>query len=204
MQTKICSICQEQKAITEFNKDTRNKDGFKYYCKACRKIKFSSSKYKIEASKPTIDFKLKRKIKTIKINRRKDKTTSGYDVLCCICISERLPTSRYCIRCLIWQTVRKYSLDQNSSEVLITQLIDKFYKNEASCFYTDLPLVLGLNASIDHRLPKSKGGTNTIDNLEWVHVSINNLKSGRTEKEFIEVYGSILVEYNLLASKGVL
>ena len=32
---KVCSICKQEKQITEFGKDTSRKDGLKYQCKEC-------------------------------------------------------------------------------------------------------------------------------------------------------------------------
>ena len=37
METKICSKCKIEKPIFEFCKNSRNKDGFAYCCKACEK-----------------------------------------------------------------------------------------------------------------------------------------------------------------------
>ena len=41
METKICTICKQEKNITEFHKTKRTKDGYEYRCKECRKILFN-------------------------------------------------------------------------------------------------------------------------------------------------------------------
>lgn len=39
--------------------------------------------------------------------------------------------------------------------------------------------------SIDHRTPKSRGGSNNIDNLTWVDLSCNLIKGNLLEEEFV-------------------
>ena len=55
------------------------------------------------------------------------------------------------------------------------------------CRYTGLPLVPGLTASLDHKLPLSRGGSASTDNLEWVHAVVNHSKSAMTPEEFIDL-----------------
>lgn len=132
-------------------------------------------------------------------------TSSFHRTKCLNCEKDRLSTSKYCLECWVANPLkRKLRLPKEEISALVPLLIKKLEDSEYSCFYTGLQLVPGLNASIDHRNPRRKGGTNDISNLEWVHVSINNLKADRTEKQFIASYGSMLVEYNVLASKGVI
>jgi hypothetical protein len=44
MEEKICNICKGQKGISEFNKSSQHKSGFRNYCKKCQKE--MSFKYK--------------------------------------------------------------------------------------------------------------------------------------------------------------
>lgn len=41
---KKCSICKEEKLLTEFNKNKSNNDGLDYVCKCCRK-EFNKKSY---------------------------------------------------------------------------------------------------------------------------------------------------------------
>jgi 5-methylcytosine-specific restriction endonuclease McrA len=62
-----------------------------------------------------------------------------------------------------------------------------FNKQDGKCAFTGEPLILGQNASLDHIIPKCKGGSSTIDNLQWVLTSINSGKHDLTQEEFIRL-----------------
>ena len=36
METKICRTCKQEKLLSEFNKDKRQKDGYATQCKECK------------------------------------------------------------------------------------------------------------------------------------------------------------------------
>lgn len=67
------------------------------------------------------------------------------------------------------------------------ELSDLFDKQNGICPYTKIQLELGLNASLDHRIPISRGGTNNIENLQWVHRDINYMKLDMLENEFFDL-----------------
>lgn len=56
---KKCSICKEQKLLTEFSKNKFNNDGLDYVCKCCRK----------EFNKKVILKKIQRKEIKVKKNK---------------------------------------------------------------------------------------------------------------------------------------
>lgn len=61
------------------------------------------------------------------------------------------------------------------------------------CPYTDEKLVLGLNDSTDHKLPKIKFPEQALDisNLEWTTRGANQMKSDRTPDEFLALVKQI-------------
>ena len=63
------------------------------------------------------------------------------------------------------------------------------------CVYTGESLTPGVNASLDHKTPTSRGGDNAISNLQWVTMRINSFKNYLTHNEFIELCGSITDRY---------
>lgn len=72
-------------------------------------------------------------------------------------------------------------------------LLDKLKKQDFKCAYTGIHLQLGVNASIDHILPKSrfpKLRTN-VDNLHWVSMVVNRAKNLLTQDEFFALINTI-------------
>ena len=55
------------------------------------------------------------------------------------------------------------------------------------CAYTGEQLILGVNASIDHKIPRARGGLNTLDNIQWVTWTVNRCKTDLSHEEFISL-----------------
>lgn len=53
------------------------------------------------------------------------------------------------------------------------------------CPYTGIKLIPGVNASLDHIVPKCNGGSDELSNLQWVHIWINKMKFCSDEDEFV-------------------
>jgi len=64
------------------------------------------------------------------------------------------------------------------------------------CELTGETLVRGVNASLDHRVPKSKGGDNSRSNLRWVHKIANTIKKDLTDEEFIALCRRIVANHD--------
>lgn len=71
-------------------------------------------------------------------------------------------------------------------------------KQEGRCIYTRILLIPGPrgsskgNASLDHKIPINKGGTNDLTNLQWTTDSINRMKTDMSEEEFFRTCEIIL------------
>lgn len=63
-----------------------------------------------------------------------------------------------------------------------------YLEQEGKCYFTGKELVLGLNASIDHLVPLSRGGKKDISNVRFVDLQINNdVKGSLTESELLDI-----------------
>jgi len=59
------------------------------------------------------------------------------------------------------------------------------------CAYSGRKLTLGIDAAVDHRVAITKGGSSTIDNLQWVHEVVNQMKRNYDEAEFLEMIADV-------------
>lgn len=89
-------------------------------------------------------------------------------------------------------TLKRIAYDQTGSWKNWKAIRDMFYQQGGCCAYTGLPLRIGDNATLDHLMPKSKGGDNSLDNLHWVDMTVNRMKDTLTETEFINLIKLIL------------
>ena len=68
-------------------------------------------------------------------------------------------------------------------------LYDKLYSQNFTCPYTGEKLILGVNAWIDHILPRSRfpDQETSLDNLQWVSKKANLAKHNLTKDEFLDL-----------------
>jgi hypothetical protein len=70
MENKVCSKCNEEKDICNFNKDKKRKDGLKNFCKTCSNIQrnewVKNNKEKNDATRKEYNEKNKDRIKLVK------------------------------------------------------------------------------------------------------------------------------------------
>lgn len=61
-----------------------------------------------------------------------------------------------------------------------------FYAQNSQCVYTGYELIPGVNAWLDHKIPRSRGGSDILENLHWTDKDVNQIKYNRTHEEFLE------------------
>jgi 5-methylcytosine-specific restriction endonuclease McrA len=74
------------------------------------------------------------------------------------------------------------------------ELEDLWIKQDGICPYTGSKLILGVDASLDHILPSSRfpEHRHDINNVEWVHYRVNEMKKDWTKEEFLQFMRGIL------------
>lgn len=104
--------------------------------------------------------------------------------LCIVCGAESLPDSgQYCL--LHWATIIG-NASGHYDLAFGRMLLDKLEAQGYCCAVTGDLLIPARNASIDHIIPKSKGGTlDDPDNLQWVTSSVNFAKRCFLPSEFV-------------------
>ena len=94
---------------------------------------------------------------------------------------------KFCEICLLKATAHKHL----KSSSRYTELLELMKLQDCKCPYTGIQLSIGVNCELDHRVAKAKGGTNSIDNLQWVSTAVNRMKWDLDEQEFIELCKTI-------------
>lgn len=85
-----------------------------------------------------------------------------------------------CIKILKATSYRLYKT--NTKWLDLYEILEK---QNFKCPLSGYLLKLGDNASLDHILPRSRGGSNTITNLQWVDKEVNVMKWNHTPDEFL-------------------
>jgi hypothetical protein len=95
--------------------------------------------------------------------------------------------TRHCQMCLLKSIARKTGGSSKKAKELGFLLVEN-----RKCPYTGRTLILGKNASLDHKIPVALGGNNDIENFEWIDFDVNVLKSDRTKEEFLVLWKSLV------------
>ena len=82
-------------------------------------------------------------------------------------------------------------------------LLDKFHSQKGRCAISGAQMILGKDCDLDHIIPTSRGGENTLDNAQWVLSACNRMKDNLLEKEeffpLIEkIYFAMREKYDLI------
>lgn len=106
---------------------------------------------------------------------------------------KRKQRSKTCLRCQFRAEAGQLCLShwfrrkarEHGGLVTASTLNNLWLKQGGRCFYTGRKLVPGVNASLDHKRPQTKGGTSTQRNLCWCLTEINIAKRNLTPTQFV-------------------
>jgi hypothetical protein len=88
--------------------------------------------------------------------------------------------------------LKRKALEHTGSSKNWKMLQEILDKQERRCPYTGESLLLGVNTSLDHIVPKSRKGASERANLQWVDVTVNTMKTNLTHSEFVAKLRGIL------------
>ena len=103
--------------------------------------------------------------------------------LCKRCGGLPLPNQTRCLPCWANEFAARHLGSVTYANELLRLLNEQNYK----CALTGEHLIPMVNASLDHKIPKSRGGTSELSNLHWVTYDVNFMKRHMTVDEFVRV-----------------
>lgn len=122
---------------------------------------------------------------------RKAQTLKG---LCQNCNKPKLENSQLCEE----HYLKQKSVHQLGTTSYWKELKLKLDLQQNKCFYTGEDLVLGLNTSLDHIIPKTVNSSlsGSLDNIQWVTTKINLIKNDMTHDQFVSLCKFISDKFN--------
>jgi hypothetical protein len=111
------------------------------------------------------------------------------DGKCPECGNAKLLHSLLCIDCYFEDVAKKRTGSRRNGPSL--KML--FEQQNGMCAYTQEPLILGLNASLDHVEPESKTGRLEfrLNDYEWVTRRVNLMKGSLSKDEFLSLVETI-------------
>lgn len=155
------------------NKEKIKADGAAYYLKNKERITARNNTWAKE----------NKELRRASALRRREKILA--EGICQSCNSPLIPNSKsYCLD--HWfSNIAGHSLGKGreNGQAIKKKMEEQNYR----CFYTGKILVPGINASLDHILPKRHypEKTKDINNVRWVDLQVNYLKRDLTHEEFV-------------------
>lgn len=179
---RICCGCRRKLELNSdnFHHNKNKRDGFEYRCKRCTKYKTQEwYRNNVDEDKKEIRNKSAKK-------SREKRVEKG---LCKQCTNKAIPCKKVCE----YHWLRDMARRHLGSESKWKLLQDLFEKQNGLCVYTKEPLVMGVNASIDHILPLSSNPQtyHDINNLQWVLYDVNLMKRDLSEEKFFNIIEKI-------------
>lgn len=102
--------------------------------------------------------------------------------LCILCNKESAIQSKKVGEICYLKTILR-DLKWKSSEFTVLQQL--LISQDNKCPYTGVTLIIGYNTELDHIVPRSKGGTDKLSNLQWTLKPVNQAKHNLSHEEFV-------------------
>ena len=113
--------------------------------------------------------------------------------LCLMCGGTRVGRTSCCLKHWFGNAAYNQLGTRTASPIL-----EKIWNAQnGRCAYTGVRLKPGDNACVDHKRPRSRGGKDIPNNLQWVTKKINRIKNNCTHSEFIHLCHKIASRFPL-------
>lgn len=185
--SKTCTKCKLTKSLEDFSRDSSTKDLIRRHCRECnaesarlKHVRYISKGNCTQCRRPHEGEGICCPDCLAKAQRRYlDRDPNA----CLECRKSDLITSLLCEFCWLKEVSRRFLKTRSKGSELKDLMVQQGYR----CALSGVPIRFGLNASIDHILPKSLGGQDTLDNYRWVHTRVNQLRGNLTDAELYDL-----------------
>lgn len=120
--------------------------------------------------------------------KKSERLSSG---LCAYCDEVRVGV-KLCLKHYLQCTAKTHFKGQSSLD-MADKLHQLYLRQDGKCPYTGNKLILGKDASLDHIIPRSRGGSGELDNVQWVYYAVNFMKQDMFHDEFLELVKDIYI-----------
>jgi len=106
------------------------------------------------------------------------------------CKDKIIGETKYCLK--HWCAILRNNNHGKKKAAFNVDFFEIWQDQKGKCAVTGIELIPGKTASLDHINPLSRGGTNSRENLQFVHISVNCMKQNMTPEEFLEQLKQLL------------
>lgn len=171
--SKRCPVCLQDKDVSGFNRNAKERDGLQWLCRSCERIKNQAWRDQNRASVRSQhrdwhhrhrEQEIQRKAQYRALNRDElRKKRQEYDIL--------NPDKRR-------ERVMRRNARKKQTSIGVVSYKQIWERDRGICYLCGLVVVPG-NCHFDHVMPLSKGGAHTEDNIAVTHSWCNQKKAAR-------------------------
>ena len=183
--SKRCTKCGDTKPLDAFARSKRHARGRQPWCRACcdarkaraRRTNIAAGRCLFCGETPAPGRRQCAEHIALQAETRARRKRLGR---CRVCAADRVAGHADCQQC--W--LRKLAARHLGSKDRAAELLALLERQGWCCALSGVPLVQGF-ASVDHVVPRSRGGGHEISNLRWLHLDVNRARRDRSDEQYL-------------------